>query len=522
MKYIRNYKNLLVVCFFIVLFLLGIFIFRDYGLSWDEPVSRNNGLMVFRYVVYGERNLFEYTDRDYGTAFEFLPATFEAAFKITNPQIIYQLRHFLTFLLFFMALIVFYKLCRDYFSSVFIGFLAAFFLVLSPRIFADSFYNSKDIPVLSLFIISAYTLLRFFQKPSTASAVLHAAVSAFLIDIRLIGLFVPLFTVIFVFFDFLFIPAKRKDWEESIWFLQKYLFFLLLFVVLFWPFLWEDPAGHFLEAFKGMGQFQRWGGTTLFLGEYIKAAEVPWYYIPVWLGITTPLIYILFFIPGLIVVFRRLFSRPASGAIQRYRANILFMMWLFVPWLAALFIKPELYDGWRHFYFIYPAFIIFGLAGLVYIRSFAATKLRGNFKKFFLVSIVTVFLWNMSEVVYFMVRHHPYQNLYFNTLAGNMQKAKENFEMDYWGLSYKEGLEYILKIDESDRIPIFITQWSSQGIYAAVKEGWRFTLLDNPDEVKYVLSNYRWQKENFPASYREIYSVKIDETKIMSVFKIGE
>ena len=44
------------------------------------------------------------------------------------------------------------------------AFIGTTFLLLSPRIFADSFYNNKDIIFLSFFIINIYTAINFFEK----------------------------------------------------------------------------------------------------------------------------------------------------------------------------------------------------------------------------------------------------------------------------------------------------------------------------------------------------------------------
>ena len=42
-----------------------------------------------------------------------------------------------------------------------------------------------------------------------------------------------------------------------------------------------------LKKFLKSGQF--------ILGEYVSRFSLPWYYIPLWIGITTPLTFILFF-----------------------------------------------------------------------------------------------------------------------------------------------------------------------------------------------------------------------------------
>lgn len=52
----RRWPNIdiAVFVFFILYFFVGILIFRDYGISWDEPISRNNGLVAYRYVFEGD------------------------------------------------------------------------------------------------------------------------------------------------------------------------------------------------------------------------------------------------------------------------------------------------------------------------------------------------------------------------------------------------------------------------------------------------------------------------------------
>src|SRR3989344_7406710 len=131
-KLSMDYRNLLAACFFVAFFLLGLSVFRDYGVSWDEPRNRENGLMAFNYAVHGDRKLFSYFDRDYGTAFELPLIAVEKLAGIIDPPRIFQMRHLLTFLLFFLSVVFFFQLCRSPFSSRWMGILGASFLVLSP------------------------------------------------------------------------------------------------------------------------------------------------------------------------------------------------------------------------------------------------------------------------------------------------------------------------------------------------------------------------------------------------------
>jgi hypothetical protein len=41
------------------------------------------------------------------------------------------------------------------------------------------------------------------------------------------------------------------------------------------------------------------------------------------------------------------------------------------------------------------------------------------------------------------VRLHPYEYIYYNRLVGGVQGAFRRFELDYWGISYREAAAYL-------------------------------------------------------------------------------
>ena len=49
-----------------------------------------------------------------------------------------------------------------------------------------------------------------------------------------------------------------------------------------------------------------------------------------------------------------------------------------------------------------------------------------------------------------MINNHPYQNVYFNFLAG--QNVHKKYEVDFWGLANKRFLEKILFIEKDKNI----------------------------------------------------------------------
>ena len=153
-KNLFTWNRILVVLFFAAILCIGICVYKDYGISWDELVSRNNGLLTYKYVFEGDQEILTYRDRYYGTAFELLLLIAEKPFDFKDPRDIFFFRHLATFFLFWIASIFFYFLCKDHFKDWKMGLAGSLFLILSPRIFAHSFFNSKDLAFLSLFIIS--------------------------------------------------------------------------------------------------------------------------------------------------------------------------------------------------------------------------------------------------------------------------------------------------------------------------------------------------------------------------------
>jgi hypothetical protein len=101
-----------------------------------------------------------------------------------------------------------------------------------------------------------------------------------------------------------------------------------------------------------------------------------------------------------------------------------------------------------------------------------------------------------------MIRNHPYQNVYFNFLAG--KETTKNFEADYWGLSYRQVLQYLLDHDSSDIIKIFSVNWPGEAnadiLPIKQKERLQFVSLDH---ARYYISNYR-----FPSEHDKLFSLE--------------
>ena len=91
------------------------------------------------------------------------------------------------------------------------------------------------------------------------------------------------------------------------------------------------------------------------MGEYISRFSLPWYYVPLWIGITTPLTFIILFFIGLWKNFQLLFKKITKSI---YIDSFMLTGFL-IPLLSVIFFGSTLYGGWRHMFFIYPFHRIF-------------------------------------------------------------------------------------------------------------------------------------------------------------------
>jgi hypothetical protein len=365
----------------------------------------------------------------------------------------YLERHLFNFLFFWLGVVGFFWLARRMFSNLWMALLACVCLVLSPRIFADSFYNPKDIPFMVAVIFGMCTLVLFLDRPTWWTAVLHAGFSAFAIAIRVPGIFMPALTLAFLAAGWVFRRRPGKVLLRELLVGCLYLALTIGLTILFWPILWHDPVNEFINALTRMSTYP-WEGTVLYLGQYYKAAELPWHYIPVWIAIRTPLFYLAGFGVGVTAMLTGLFRRLGNWFEGEERNNLIILACFFGPLLAVIVAHSTLYDAWRQMFFIYPSFLLAALQGMRTTARFFGRWLPSHF---LYPAVAIVLAVGLLDPAIFMLRYHPFENVYFNRLAGeNMSQVKQQYELDYWGLSFKRGIDYILSTDPGEKIPVYI------------------------------------------------------------------
>lgn len=514
--------------FFSLLLLLGLCIYADYGLSWDEDLSRATGMVSLRYVAekfspslvaYHQDGtyppLHAWANREYGVFFEAPACLLERLLHIEDQGARYRLRHLLTFLVGFGGVVAVYHLGKQRFASWRLGLLGAAWLLLSPRLFAESFYNSKDAVFMALFAIAMYTALRLLLHPTTSRAIWHAAACASAIDVRVMALLLPVATLALLA---LRVGAGKVPWRTAGRLVALYISLLGGLVVVGWPYLWEAPLANFIRAFQHMSVYG-WDNTVLYRGAMVPVNQLPWHYAPVWIGITTPLLYLGTLVVGLTAALGLFWPRQwRFWAEDAPMQDLFFAGLLLLPLLAVIGLHSVLYDGWRHLYFVYPALLLVALRGWVLVWQWLCA---GRLRYAPMALLVGTGL-AMGTTTYQMVKAHPNQQVYFNYLAGpNVATA---YELDYWGLSFRQGLEYVAAHDARPHIIIMtnaevtpVARLNLLMLPAVDRQRLHFTKSER--EANYFISNYRWHPG--PYSYpNEVHRVMSNGLRILSVFKL--
>lgn len=522
---IENNIKKITIIFFFSYFIIGMSLVKDYGVSSDEYSSRIKGFVTLKYLgdkiapdltkkIKKNKNipdLNKYEQKIYGVVFE-APASFlEIIFKISDKKNQFLLKHYMNFIVFFIATIFFYRILLMRFKLPGLALIGTCYLILSPRIFANSFYNNKDLVFLSFFIIASFYAIKFIQKQTFKNAIFFAIFSALAIDVRVLGIAIP-FTVLSIN---LLKNLYHKEFKKNLNVNILSIIFTICAVIIFWPYLWSAPVKNFLFAFNGMANFEI-ETFNLFFEKYINAKNVKWDFIPLWIFITTPPLYLVSFLLGLIVFIKNSI-RSNEYRDNKFYVDLFFLLTFFGPLIAVIIFNSTLYNGWRQLYFIYPSMIFISLLTLNYINTFNNIKFIKIIYLSIIIYLFTITIW--------MTKNHPYQYVYFNNLI-NKTELNKKFDLDYWGLSYKQNFEFLLKNENEKEFNIY--NLSHNKLFYPLfslneKNRNKFNVVSNLADAKYIFTNFYMDRDLIDkfdlSNYYILNEIIVDGYSVNRIYK---
>ena len=431
---------LLAVC---ALFLLaGALVVDDYGVGLDETVQRRIGNVALDYLAGdGERALERLLvphNRYYGAAFEAPLALAERILGLEDSRTVHLGRHVLTHLFFLFGGIVCYLLVLRVFGGRSLALIAMALFLLHPAIYVHSFLNTKDIPFLVMFMLALYLIHRAFRRDTLGAFLLCGASIGLLVNLRVTG--VALFAAVLVL-RALDLPVPSDGVARRRILLAGGGFALAAILTYYGtlPVLWTDPPGRFAEALEVLGSRPS-PGFNLFRGEWLYSRDGPPFdYVPVWVGITTPPATLLLALAGAVALAWRGRQRPRdllrNGPL---RFGMLLIALPVITAVAVVVIEGNIYNGWRHLYFLHAPLILLAAFGVHWL----ARPRRERWMRFGAYALAGM---AVAVTVVSMARIHPHQDRYFNALVDRTtpERPGARYAMYFWSQSGRAVLDDI-------------------------------------------------------------------------------
>ena len=500
-------KHVAAIVIFTVSVVIGLCTYKDYGVAWDDTTQREIGTVSYNYVFKGDEALFTYPDKDYGVGFELPLIILEKQLELRDTRDIFLMRHLVTHLFFLVSMFAGYVLIYRLFGNRLVACMGFIMLVFQPRIYAHSFFNTKDVPFLSMFLLSLFAIYLLQQKQRTGWYVLAGLVIGYTVATRIMG--IVLFGIVSLVVLVDVIRVKREGSAIRLY-VERYLAFIVVFLLTLyvaWPYLWTDPVGRFVSAYNAFSHY-RWNGVVLFRGSFIEATRLPWIYVPVWIGISTPILWLAFAASGLVLFVIHFVRRPGVFLHDTTQRNFaIYFLSVLVPVVAVIALHSVVYDDWRHLYFIYPPLVIIMLYAVNYFMGRGWKNL-----------VVGAFGLQLCLVAVFMIREHPYQQVFFNRLVSHKEGSlKKNYEMEYWGCSYKEGLEWLLANKEGQVKVGTVKPLSNNRMFLPPDVRDRIVEVGDGDKPYYLVTDYRFAyRDSFP--YPLIHRIKAQNSIVLDIY----
>src|SRR5688500_17152209 len=277
--------------------LIGLFVFREYGLSWDEPL----------FYDYGEALGYAYSPREWLSGNFDIDQSFGISgddHKTRGPAYLLLARgpvyllqllgldqasawHLVNFLFFQLGVYFLYRLASRWMSPPAALGAAALF-AWQPLLWGHAFINPKDPPFLVFLLASMCIGFEMVDRLSDealtnrqkfSSTILPAIFLGITTSTRVLGPLAGLFVLAY---------GLSKFGRKVTGFLAPFIFYALIAVLtmaITWPFLWENPLARFIEVFGFMADNPT-QLSVLFGGEIYRAGELPRRYLPFMLATT--------------------------------------------------------------------------------------------------------------------------------------------------------------------------------------------------------------------------------------------
>lgn len=368
-------------------------------------------------------------------------SAWESLFSITDLGSKILFRHYSNFFFFILIITAFYFLQLELKIKKEIALFVTGVLALYPRIYHHAIVNPSDIPTMGGFIFSYLTLFIHHNNSSRKNYYLHILASGFLIGgIKFFGLFILGASAIS------FYVLNGKISKNFVHKLFTYCLLSLVVAFLFSPTMWSSPIGGLFKSISLIKVYS-WRSSR--------------FHNLFWMFYTLPLYLVVAIIYSVINNGTYLFKHRRLIDMHK---EVQLILWGLVPLLLPILLNIAGYDGWRHHYFILPAFLI--------LISFSMTKINLENKTFKVIAGLVIFHLSFLNFSYF-----PFQGAYFNLITKMIFQESINQELltsiGHEG-AYKKAFEYAASnLYEGNQLTILANSFSAKANYWAMEKSLR-------------------------------------------------
>jgi hypothetical protein len=418
--------------FIVALFVLVGATFREYAVSNDEGLQHHYGELIVAYYSSGfaDKSVFDFGNLYlYGGLFDVIAVLLAHVL----PFDLYDIRHIVCAVAGIGGVAATWATARMI-AGPRAGLLAGLALALCGVWYGGMFNHTKDVPFASAMMGATFFLLRAARDlpdPQGRDILSFGILLGAALGLRATGLLMVGYAVALIALRSWTI--RQRDWRRfgrvSARSLVRFIpAFAIAYVVMIasWPWAsleFFNPA----RAIFAFAHFH-YPIRTIIAGQVYSMSDVPRWYEPDYLAIKLPLFVLVGAAAALLLAVRSaaMRSNNLSGTARLQEIGTLFFVIAF-PLACQIIGHGPSDTGLRHFLFVVPP--LAALAGIGVDTFVSGVEAKGRSLGFAALAGVTAALvWDAA----ILVRLHPYEYLFYNSLVGGLEGASRRYVMDYW------------------------------------------------------------------------------------------
>jgi hypothetical protein len=413
-----------------VLLALVLATFKQYAVSNDEGLQHHYGELILAYYRSGfaDRSVFEYGNLYlYGGLFDILAVLVSHAL----PFNLYDIRHVMSALAGLGGVAASFATARLILGPR-AGLIAGIALAACGVWYGGMFNHTKDVPFAAAMMGATFFLLRAARDlpvPRWRDTLAFGILLGAAVGLRATGLLLVGYVAVAIVLHLW--PLRKSGWRrllaDCLCSLARFApAFAIAYVIMIasWPWASLDFFNP-VRAIFAFAQFH-YPIRTLVAGQVYLMSDVPRWYEPDYLAIKLPLFLLAGAAAALIVAVVAAVRREAPWQGSLKDAGLLVFTIMF-PLACQVIGHGPSFTGMRHFLFVVPPLAV--LAGIGIERCISACEAAGRLPGLAALAVVAVAI--ASDAVA-LVRLHPYEYLFYNSLVGGLEGASRRYDTDYW------------------------------------------------------------------------------------------